>query len=423
MIRRALFAATLLLPITGSIAQAVEKPSRELSKSESELVRICDEMYSAYDSWHSKAETIKDEGEREKYRSDNDPSAKYVAQLTEFEEAHRGTYAGLMALNRLMILGAGGGDINGPMDVGRRHALKILPVYVGFPELPNVIRHLDAGNSEPLCEVALRQLIGTPNCGDPCRAYARYLLAHWALTMFDTRETHERRLTEIAKGSPKFIPEEQEFRTRQLALTPSHAKLAELERESIEILESLAKSDSDVRPPAVTNVDEKWYLIRVAPENAEAMPSLQKLAEGRLFKHQHLRIGAPAPALKVELISGETWSLAEQRGKTVVIQFSFKGCGPCEAMYPDLQAMAEQYEQKLTILGIMADNDRQDTIDAVKSGKLTWNVHWDGERGPIVTQWSVTGFPTIYVVGPDGRIGAHNLRGEWLRSKIAELVQ
>ncbi len=153
------------------------------------------------------------------------------------------------------------------------------------------------------------------------------------------------------------------------------------------------------------------------------MPLVKELAAGLLFKEQHLREGKPAPDLKLQLVSGEDWSLADQRGKTVIIQFSFKGCGPCEAMYPDLRELAAAHKEKLAILSIMVDEKKADTTDAVNSGKLAWNVHWDGDRGPIATQWAVPSFPTVYVIGPDGRIVSNGLRGNQLKAKIAELTR
>jgi hypothetical protein len=71
----------------------------------------------------------------------------------------------------------------------------------------------------------------------------------------------------------------------------------------------------------------------------------------------------------------------------------------------------------------MADENREDTDEAVSEGKLTWNVHWDGDRGPVATRWGVLGFPTVYVIDPKGQIASVRLRREELPKKVAELLK
>ena len=107
----------------------------------------------------------------------------------------------------------------------------------------------------------------------------------------------------------------------------------------------------------------------------------------------------------------------------MVIQFSFKGCGPCEAMYPDLQEIQKDYGAKVSILSIMADEKQSTTEEAVKLGTLSWDVHWDGFRGPLATRWAVSYHPTVYVLDTKGFVAGQDLRGKQLKQKVAELVK
>jgi len=115
--------------------------------------------------------------------------------------------------------------------------------------------------------------------------------------------------------------------------------------------------------------------------------------------------------------------LSAQKGKVVIIQFCFKGCGPCEAMYPDLREIQKEYGQKISILSITADEKQDETEEAVKVGELTWDVHWDGFRGPIATRWAVSYHPTVYVLDSKGVVASKDLRGKQLKQKVAELVK
>lgn len=356
---------------SASVMQADNAQPRPLSKSEAEIISLNEELYAAYGKLHMRAEKITDVAEQEKFYAENDPSPKYVDLLIEFERTQHGTHAGLMAARQLIILGAGGGNPDNPRDVGRRHALKVLRDYANAAELPEIIRYLPYGNVEPESEPLLRHLMHDPHVRHENRLFAKYMLARWALTVRDIHENWERWSQELAEGrEPRFLKEKEYLTKRQAKALPAK-KLTALEREALKILISFKNSNSDVRQPGVKGVDEHWHMIHFDHEKTKTMPLVKELAAGLLFKEQHLREGRPAPDLKLELVSGEQWSLADQRGKTVIIQFSFKGCGPCEAMYPDLRELAAAHKEKLAILSIMADEKRADTTDAVKSGKLT----------------------------------------------------
>lgn len=407
----------------GSVSQADDFHPRQMEPTDAELVVLIKKMYVEYDNYYTQAEKINDKQQRDKYFADHDPATKYVPLLTEFEHTHHGTHAGLMAVRKIIHLGAGGGEFDNPRDLGRRHALKVLKDYASAAELPEIIRYLDTGNFEPESETLLRHLMNDTHVRQENRMFAKYMLARWSLTARNAHQNWERRRKELAEGQAPQYPKEKEYLTAASSSALPPEKLAKLEHEAIEILNSLSTSNSEVRQPGVKGIDEHWHVIRFDPDKTKTMPLVKELSAGLLFKEQHLREGKPAPDLNLQLVTGEQWSLTDQQGKTVIIQFSFKGCGPCEAMYPDLRELAAAHKEKLVILSIMADEKQADTTDAVKSRKITWNVHWDGDKGPVAPQWAVNGFPTVYVVGPDGRIVTNRHRGEKLKTKIAELTR
>lgn len=67
-------------------------------------------------------------------------------------------------------------------------------------------------------------------------------------------------------------------------------------------------------------------------------------------------VGQPAPALVVEELNGQTFDLAAQRGKVVVINFWATWCQPCRREMPTLDAFYRQYHrQGLEMIGLSAD--------------------------------------------------------------------
>ncbi len=66
-----------------------------------------------------------------------------------------------------------------------------------------------------------------------------------------------------------------------------------------------------------------------------------------------------------------------------------------------LREITSKYGSKVSIVSIMADDTIETTRDAVRPGKMTWDVAWDGKDGPVATQWGIREFPTVFIFGPD----------------------
>ncbi len=70
------------------------------------------------------------------------------------------------------------------------------------------------------------------------------------------------------------------------------------------------------------------------------------------------RAGAPAPALRLTTLRGDTLSLAGLRGKVVLVNFWATWCPPCRAEMPGFQQVYESRKDRgLVILGIAEDDD------------------------------------------------------------------
>ena len=69
-------------------------------------------------------------------------------------------------------------------------------------------------------------------------------------------------------------------------------------------------------------------------------------------------IGKPAPAFSLEDLSGKKVSLADYKGKAVLVNFWATWCGPCKLETPWLVDLRNQYaSQGFEILGISAEGD------------------------------------------------------------------
>jgi thiol-disulfide isomerase/thioredoxin len=70
----------------------------------------------------------------------------------------------------------------------------------------------------------------------------------------------------------------------------------------------------------------------------------------------------PAPDFKLTGLDGKPVTLADSKGKVLLLNFWATWCGPCRAEIPDLVELQNKYKDRLQILGLVVDDDDQDAI-------------------------------------------------------------
>jgi cytochrome c biogenesis protein CcmG/thiol:disulfide interchange protein DsbE len=132
-------------------------------------------------------------------------------------------------------------------------------------------------------------------------------------------------------------------------------------------------------------------------------------AAGKLAKGEHPV--APAFTLgRLDLPDG-TLSLAELKGKPVVVNFWASWCVPCKGEAPELQKTYEKYRsQGLVVLGVDAQDFRGDAKRFARRYGLTYPIVYDGS-GSTLGKWGVTGFPETFFVDRTGRLVGERIQG------------
>ena len=113
----------------------------------------------------------------------------------------------------------------------------------------------------------------------------------------------------------------------------------------------------------------------------------------------------PAPDFTINLYRGQgTLSLADLRGKPVVVNFWGSWCPPCRAEMPDLQKVFQQFEdQGLVIVGIAVQDTERDATDFADEVGVTYPIGPD-DTGQTVIDYGVIGFPTSFFITRDGEM-------------------
>jgi peroxiredoxin len=197
-------------------------------------------------------------------------------------------------------------------------------------------------------------------------------------------------------------------------------------RETTQLLEKIAAEYGDVLEsprtgygPTLLNI-ERSAIDQMTHQNRRP---LADLSETTKFELSHLSVGQLAPEITGPDERGKELKLSDQRGKAAVVMFSFRGCGPCEAMYPANRKLVETYRGRpFTFVSVMG-NELGAVKQLVSEKTITWPCWWEGNgHGQIAAQWNVSSWPTIYVLDHKGTIRYRDLRGEVLAKAVLQLV-
>lgn len=115
-------------------------------------------------------------------------------------------------------------------------------------------------------------------------------------------------------------------------------------------------------------------------------------------------IGALAPDFTRSTIHGEPITLADLRGRPVIINFWATWCQPCLVEMPILQTLYEAYQDAgLRILAI----NLGEAPAAIQHWQERLGLSYDmiiDEEQTVATRYFLRGQPSTYVVTPDGII-------------------
>ena len=135
----------------------------------------------------------------------------------------------------------------------------------------------------------------------------------------------------------------------------------------------------------------------------------------------------PAPPLELEFVDGTgSFSLQEQKGKVVLVDFWATWCVPCLAELPDLQRMAESYNpDEFAMVGIVLDSgDREEIRDFIEQKSITY-TNLLGEEGSKESFGTFLGYPTKYLIDKEGFIVKKyfGAGGDRLTEDVEQLVR
>ncbi len=137
-------------------------------------------------------------------------------------------------------------------------------------------------------------------------------------------------------------------------------------------------------------------------------------------------LGRQAPEITMKDRNDKDLSLSNLKGQYVLVDFWASWCGPCRRENPNVVRLWNKYKDKgFTVFSVSLDNKKQDWLNAIEKDGLDWNSHVSELKGwstSVLTAYGVNSIPSAFLLNPEGKVIAKDLRGYALEKKLGELL-
>ena len=125
--------------------------------------------------------------------------------------------------------------------------------------------------------------------------------------------------------------------------------------------------------------------------------------------------GGPAPALTLDTLDGTRVSLADFRGRPVLINFWATYCAPCRREMPVIERTAAQHPRLVVLL--IDERDSHQSASALVTELQIRSIVLFDSNGKVGDAYGISGLPTTFFIRPDG-----NLEGRYIGETNAEIL-
>jgi len=160
-------------------------------------------------------------------------------------------------------------------------------------------------------------------------------------------------------------------------------------------------------------------------ENADKiLASMKKQAEAKKIKAA-LAEGTKFPDFEVKDTTGKPLSIANYKGKVVLLDFWATWCGPCVHELPNvIKTYAAHHPKGFEVIGISLDKDQDKLASFTKEKNMTWVQYFDGLvwENKLAVKYGINSIPATFLLDGQGTIIGKDLRGEALEEAVGKAL-
>ncbi len=217
---------------------------------------------------------------------------------------------------------------------------------------------------------------------------------------------------------------------RQLPVTPNKLRLAN----SLAMLSTEGDFGHDMLQEVATTLAAALREQPIPAEKGQPPRPYVELAELVRYEHVQASLDDPqftAAVSKMEAdnerreqadftlteLGGKIWTLKEQRGKVVVLNFWATWCPPCRKEMPDLEMLYQQFKDQGLVILAISDEDAGKVRPFIAQQKVTYPILLDPGR-KVNELFQIEGIPKTFVYDRNGKLVAQSIdmrtRGQFL---------
>jgi peroxiredoxin len=146
-----------------------------------------------------------------------------------------------------------------------------------------------------------------------------------------------------------------------------------------------------------------------------------------MMARHSLKTGKPAPDFAVKTLDDKPLKLSDFKGKYLLLDFWATWCGPCVAETPHLKATWDAFKNNphFAMVSLSLDPEASAPRKFAAKNDTGWTQGFLGDwsKSDVPERFGVEGIPAIFLIGPDGKIVARDLRGEAIKTAVANALQ